>query len=58
MISLIILPASEQVPSAVGLGVLMEKDNTVRQGGRIYHSADAFCRRRSDRSVGKKSWQR
>ena len=25
--------SSEQVPSAVGLGVLMEKDNTVRQGG-------------------------
>ena len=24
---------SEQVPSAVGLGVLMEKDNTVRQAG-------------------------
>ena len=25
--------ASEQVPSAVGLGVLMNKDNTVRQAG-------------------------
>ena len=25
--------SSEQVPSAVGLGVLMEKDNTVRQAG-------------------------
>ena len=25
--------ASEQVPSSVGLGVLMEKDNTVRQAG-------------------------
>lgn len=24
---------SEQVPSSVGLGVLMEKDNTVRQAG-------------------------
>ena len=30
--------SSEQVPSAVGLGVLMEKDNTVRQaGGFIVH---------------------
>ena len=27
------LAASEQVPSAVGLGVLMNKDNTVRQAG-------------------------
>ena len=25
--------SSEQVPSSVGLGVLMEKDNTVRQAG-------------------------
>ena len=33
---------SEQVPSSVGLGVLMEKDNTVRAGGRLYDSADAF----------------
>ncbi len=34
---------SEQVPSSVGLGVLMEKDNTVKQaGGFLYHSADAF----------------
>ena len=35
---------SEQVPSSVGLGVLMNKDNTVRQAWRLYHSADAVLR--------------
>ncbi len=35
---------SEQVPSSVGLGVLMEKDNTVRCAGGIHHSNDAVCR--------------
>ena len=33
---------SEQVPSSVGLGVLMEKDNTVRQAGGFNDSADAL----------------
>ena len=32
---------SEQVPSAVGLGVLVNPDRSVRQAGRIYHPADA-----------------
>lgn len=34
---------SEQVPSAVALGVLMEKNNTVKQAGRIYSTAYAIC---------------
>lgn len=34
--------ASEQVPSSVGLGVLMEKDNH-KTGRRIYHSGYAKC---------------
>ena len=29
----LLFASGEQVPSAVGLGVLMEKDNTVRQAG-------------------------
>ena len=40
---------SEQVPSAVGLGVLMNKNNTVRQAGGFI--ADAICRGRSDFQV-------
>lgn len=35
---------SEQVPSVVGLGVLMNRDNTVRQAGGFYCAVDAFCR--------------
>lgn len=35
---------SEQVASSVGLGVLMNHDNTVRQARRIYHPADAVHR--------------
>lgn len=35
---------SEQIPSAVGLGVLMNKDNTVGQGRRFYHTASAVYR--------------
>ncbi|EJW99019.1 Heat shock protein Hsp33 protein [gut metagenome] len=45
---------SEQVPSAVGLGVLMNKDNTVRQAGGVYRAADALCRGGCDRKTGKK----
>lgn len=37
---------SEQVNSSVALGVLMEKDNTVKQGRRFYFTIDAFCWRR------------
>ncbi len=40
--------ASEQVPSAVGLGVLMNKDNTVRQAGGFIVQVIAVCRRRYD----------
>ena len=43
---------SEQVPSAVGLGVLMNKDNTVQQAGRIYCAGYAFCRRKDHCKVG------
>lgn len=35
--------ASEQVPSVVALGVLMNKENTVRQAGGLHPSADALC---------------
>ena len=34
---------SEQVNSSVALGVLMEKDNTVKTGRRFYSAAYAFC---------------
>ena len=40
---------SEQVPSAVGLGVLMNKNST--SGWWIYCTADAICRGRSDFQV-------
>ena len=39
---------SEQVPSAVGLGVLMSKDNTVKQAGGFIVQRRAFCRRRNN----------
>ena len=32
---------SEQTPSSVALGVLMNKNNTVRQAGGFYHPAHA-----------------
>jgi molecular chaperone Hsp33 len=35
---------SQQVPSAVGLGVLMNKDNTVRQAGGFIIQLMPFCR--------------
>ena len=42
---------SEQVPSVVGLGVLMNRDNTVRQaGGFIVH---ALCGRGNDQQTGR-----
>lgn len=34
---------SEQVPSSVGLGVLMNKDNTVRQAGGFIIQLMPFC---------------
>ncbi len=39
---------SEQTPSSVALGVLMNKDNTVRQGRRIYFTAASGGFRGSD----------
>ena len=45
---------SEQVPSSVGLGVLMEKDNTVRLRRRIYRTGDAVCRGRGAGTAGEK----
>ena len=41
---------SEQVPSSVGLGVLMEKDNTVKQGGGFINQVKPFV---EDEVVGK-----
>lgn len=46
---------SEQVPSSVGLGVLMEKDNTVRQARRIYYSADALRGGQCGRPAGEEA---
>lgn len=40
---------SEQVPSSVGLGVLMEKIYG-RMCRWLYHSDDAICQRRDDQS--------
>jgi len=42
---------SEQVPSAVGLGVLMNKNNTVRQAGGFIVQLNAICRGRCDFQV-------
>lgn len=42
--------ASEQVPSCVGLGVLMEKDNTVKQAGGFIVQLMPFC---SDEVISK-----
>lgn len=42
---------SEQVPSSVGLGVLMGRENTVRQAGWVYCTVDAVCRGSGDFSV-------
>lgn len=48
---------SEQVPSSVGLGVLMEKDNTVRQAGgfivQLMPFADEETISRLERNLGK-----
>ena len=38
---------SEQVPSSVGLGVLMNKDNTVRQAGGFIIQLMPFCDEKS-----------
>ena len=39
---------SEQVPSAVGLGVLVNPDNTVKAAGGFHHPSDAGCNGRND----------
>ena len=38
---------SEQIPSSVGLGVLMNKENTVSGVRRLYYSASSLCRGKS-----------
>ena len=42
---------SEQVPSSVGLGVLMNKDNTVRQAGGFIVQLMPFAEEEIDRAV-------
>ena len=39
---------SEQVPSAVGLGVLVNPDNTVKAAGRFHHPSYAWCNGRNN----------
>ena len=46
---------SEQVPSSVGLGVLMEKRQHCETGRRFYYPAYAFHRGSSDQPAGGKS---
>ena len=46
---------SEQTPSSVALGVLMNKDNTVRQSGGLHHSADAGGFRGYHRQTGEQA---
>ena len=44
--------ASEQTPSSVGLGVLMEKKQYGAVCGRLYHPAHALCGGGNDRKAG------
>ena len=46
---------SEQVPSSVGLGVLMNKNNTVRRAGGFIIQLSRFAPGRDDRQAGGES---